>query len=48
MLTFLEINGYSVSATDRQLADWIISFSAGATPNDVADELRPRLAPTTT
>ena len=48
MLTFLELNGHGVNATDRELADWIISFSAGATPTDVADQLRPRLVPTTT
>lgn len=45
MLTFLELNGCRVKATDRELADWIISFSAGATPTDVADQLRPRLEP---
>ena len=48
MLTFLELNCHGVNATDRELADWIISFSAGATPTDVADQLRPRLVPTTT
>jgi death-on-curing family protein len=36
MLTFLEINGARVEATDRELADWIISFSAGASPREVA------------
>ncbi len=36
MLTFLEINGWRVEATDRELADWILSFSAGAEPEDVA------------
>ena len=48
MLTFLELNGHRVRATDRELADWIISFNAGTTPNDVADDLRPRLLPATT
>lgn len=43
MLTFLEINGRRVDATDRELADWIISFSAGVTPTEVAELLRPRL-----
>lgn len=43
MLTFLEINGYRVEATDRELADWIISFSAGARPRQVAETLRERL-----
>jgi death-on-curing protein len=46
MLTFLEINGYRVRATDRELADWIVSFGSGATPLAVADGLRPRLVPT--
>jgi death-on-curing protein len=36
MLVFLEINGSRVEASDPELADWILSFSAGATPNDVA------------
>jgi death-on-curing protein len=43
MLTFLEINGFRVAASDRELADWILSFSRGATPREVADVVRPRL-----
>jgi death on curing protein len=43
MLTFLEINGLRVAASDPELADWIISFSAGATPEDVAERLRSAL-----
>lgn len=43
MLTFLEINGRRVHATDRELADWIISFSAGVTPQMLAELLRSRL-----
>jgi len=43
MLTFLELNGYGLGATDRELANWIISFSAGAKPTDVAERIRPRL-----
>jgi hypothetical protein len=43
MLTFLEINGARVEATDRELADWIISFSAGASPREVAMAVRQRL-----
>jgi death-on-curing family protein len=43
MLTFLEINGLRVEATDPELAEWILSFSAGATPEDVAKLLRPAL-----
>ena len=35
MLTFLEINGSHVQASDRELADWIIAFSAGTSPHEV-------------
>jgi death-on-curing protein len=44
MLTFLEINGYRVNATDRELADWIIGFSRGGTPQEIAEAIRSRLA----
>jgi death-on-curing protein len=44
MLTFLEINGYRVEAPDRELADWIIGFSRGTTPEQTAGSIRPRLA----
>jgi death-on-curing protein len=43
MLTFLEINGFRVEASDPQLADWILSFSAGATPEEIAKLLRSAL-----
>lgn len=36
MLVFLEINGWRVEASDPELADWILSFSRGATPKTVA------------
>jgi prophage maintenance system killer protein len=39
MLTFLEINGWRVEASDPELADWILSFSSGATPEAVAEFL---------
>jgi death-on-curing protein len=42
MLTFLEINGLRVEASDYELADWILSFSAGAKPEQVAALLRTR------
>ena len=44
MLTFLEINGHVVEATDPELADWIIGFSRGMTPLQTAELIRPRLA----
>ena len=43
MLTFLEVNGYAVNATDPELADWIIGLSAGTTPEELADMIRSRL-----
>jgi death-on-curing protein len=43
MLTFLEVNGHGVRATDRELADWILSFSRGTTPHELADTIRSRL-----
>jgi death-on-curing protein len=45
MLTFLEINGMEVNASDPELADWIISFSAGATPEEVARLIRSAAIP---
>ena len=33
MLTFLEINGFAVDASDVELAGWIIGLSAGTTPS---------------
>jgi death-on-curing protein len=45
MLTFLEINGVEVDASDPELADWIISFSAGATTEDVAKHIRSATIP---
>ncbi len=40
MLTFLEINGLRVDAPDRELADWILSLSAGAAPERLAERVR--------
>lgn len=45
MLTFLEINGYRVEAADPDLAAWIVSFSAGTTPEQVAALVRAALRP---
>jgi death-on-curing protein len=36
MLVFLELNGQRVEASDPELADWILRFSRGATPEAVA------------
>jgi death on curing protein len=47
MLTFLEINGLRLEASDREMAEWIIRFSRGVTPHDVATLIRDRLQPTT-
>jgi death-on-curing family protein len=43
MLTFLELNGYRVEASDPDLAGWILSFSAGTTPEQVAPVVREAL-----
>lgn len=43
MLTFLEVNGCRVRATDPELAEWIIGLSAGTTPEALAEKLRERL-----
>ncbi|MGO9957962.1 MAG: type II toxin-antitoxin system death-on-curing family toxin [Solirubrobacteraceae bacterium] len=43
MLTFLELNGFAVEASDPELADWILGFSRGEAPEDIAAELRARL-----
>lgn len=45
MLTFLELNANELSATDAELAAWIIGFSSGTTPEQLADRLRPRIEP---
>ncbi|HET7054306.1 MAG TPA: type II toxin-antitoxin system death-on-curing family toxin [Solirubrobacterales bacterium] len=43
MLTFLEVNGYQVNATDPELADWITGLSASTTPKQLAGVIRSRL-----
>ncbi len=45
MLTFLELNGYRVEALDPDLADWILSFSAGTTPQQLAPLVRDAMRP---
>lgn len=46
MLTFLEINGFGVRASDRELADWIIGLSSGSSAERLEDALRERLTAT--
>jgi death on curing protein len=45
MLTFLELNGYLVEVPDPDLADWILSFSSGTTPQQLAPSLRDAMRP---
>ncbi len=45
MLTFLSVNGYRVAASDPDLAAWILGFSAGATPEQIAEHVRSALRP---
>ncbi len=45
MLTFLEVNGYRVEASDPELADWIIGLSSEITPERLAELLRERARP---
>ena len=43
MLTFLELNGYRFQAPDADLAGWILSFSTGTTPQQLAPLVRDAL-----
>jgi death on curing protein len=45
MLTFLELNGCRVEASDPDLADWILSFSSGTTPQQLAPSVRDAMRP---
>jgi len=45
MLTFLELSGYRVEAPDPELADWILSFSSGTTPQQLAPSVRDAMRP---
>ena len=45
MLTFLEINGFAVEASDPELAAWILGLSAGTTPAALAELVRARVRP---
>lgn len=45
MLTFLEVNGQRVEASDPELANWILSLAAGTSPRQLAELIRARLQP---
>ena len=45
MLTFLEVNGYRVPVSDRELADWIIGLSAEMEAEDLAGRIRAAMTP---
>lgn len=45
LLTFLELNGYRVEAPDPELAAWILSFSSGTTPQQLAPSVRDAMRP---
>lgn len=44
MLTFLELNGFLLEASDPELAEWIL-FAAGTTPEQLAPFLREAMRP---
>lgn len=45
MLTFLELNGYRVEASDPDLAEWILSFSSGTIPRQLEPLVRDAMRP---
>ena len=45
LLTFLQVNGFEVEASDRELAAWIIGLSAGTPPVELAELVRARVRP---
>jgi death-on-curing protein len=45
MLTFLEVNGYTVPVSDRELADWIIGLSSQMSAEDLAGRIRRAMTP---
>lgn len=45
MLTFIEINGFVVIASQRSLASWIIRLSDDLDPEGLAKLIRPSLQP---
>ena len=45
LLTVLQVNGFEVEASDRELSAWIIGLSAGTTPVELAELVRARVRP---
>jgi death-on-curing protein len=45
MTTFLALNGWNVNVPDPRLAQRILDFATGASPDALADELRRGLSP---
>jgi death on curing protein len=45
MTTFLALNGWDVDVPDPRLAQLILDFATGASPDAIADELRAGLSP---
>ena len=43
MTTFLAYNGWTITASNNELFDWILDFSRGVLPSEIAERLRPRL-----
>lgn len=43
MLTFVRVNGYQLTATQEELAGWIIRLSEGLAPTDLAERIRSEL-----
>jgi death-on-curing protein len=46
MLTFMRVNGYEVTASQGELAGWIIRLSEGLAPRDLAERIRSELVAT--
>lgn len=45
MLTFLEVNGYRVEASDPELAAWILDLAAGTSTEELAARIQAALIP---
>lgn len=40
LVTFLALNGYALSVSQSERARWLLQFAAGATVEQIADEIR--------